>query len=149
MAAEKVPTHMFVAEVDGRTVVVIPGGGSRTAFRSSRLTRRSSRRHRRIGEGAMLVAKRSFVAAYESKPVAVHRGRTRLAEGHELARRFPLRFEPVNMREEAASRFRHLLVGIGTYDEYRARLDYLTARLELVEQRGEVRVCGEVRVSGS
>jgi hypothetical protein len=90
----------------------------------------------------MLVARRSFVATYDGRQVAVHRDRTRVAEGHELALRFPLRFEKVNMREQARSRFRHLLDRAQTYSEYRGLLDELVTRLEVVEQRGEVRVNG-------
>jgi hypothetical protein len=90
----------------------------------------------------MLVARRSFVATYDGRKVAVHRGRTRVSADHELARRFPLRFEPVRMREEAAARFRDVLDQADTYDEYGATLDRLTARLELVERIGEAR-CGE------
>jgi len=92
----------------------------------------------------MLVARRSFsyVDPFDGEKKAVHRGRTRVAEEHELARRFPLRFEPVRMREEAAARFRHVLDQADTYDEYRSTLDKLTARLELVERMGEAR-CGE------
>jgi hypothetical protein len=45
------------------------------------------------------------------------------------------------MREEAASRFRHVLDRVDSYDEYRSTLDKLTARPELVERGGEVR-CG-------
>ena len=89
----------------------------------------------------MLVARQSFSAVYDGKPVAVHRGRTRIADDHELARRFPLRFEPVRMREEAASRFRDALDQADSYDAYRDMLDKLTARLELVERMGEAR-CG-------
>jgi hypothetical protein len=92
----------------------------------------------------MLVARRSFtyVDSLDGKRKAVHRGRTRVAEEHELAQRFPLRFEPVRMREEAAARFRHVLDQADTYNEYRSTLDVLTARLELVERTGEAR-CSE------
>ena len=57
----------------------------------------------------MLVARQSFSAVYDGEPVAVHRGTTRIADDHELARRFPHRFEPVNMRKDARVRFRHVL----------------------------------------
>jgi Mg2+ and Co2+ transporter CorA len=91
----------------------------------------------------MLVARQSFsyVDSFDRERKAVHRGITRVAESHELARRFSHRFEPVRMREEAASRFRHVLDRVDSYDEYRSTLDKLTARLELVERVGEVR-CG-------
>jgi hypothetical protein len=91
----------------------------------------------------MLVATQSFayVDPFDGERKAVHRGRTRIAEDHELARRFPLRFEPVNRRAEAAARFRHVLDQADTYNEYRSTLDALTARLELVERMGEAR-CG-------
>ena len=51
----------------------------------------------------MLVARQSFsyVDSFDGQRKPVHRGITRIANDHELARRFPLRFEPVNMREEA------------------------------------------------
>jgi hypothetical protein len=88
----------------------------------------------------MLVARRSFVATYDGREVAVHRGRTRVAERHELALRFPLRFEKVNMREDARSRFRDQLDTAETYDDYVRMLDEMTARLRLVQQRGEMRV---------
>ena len=96
----------------------------------------------------MLVARQSFsyVDSFDRERKAVHRGITRVAEGHELARRFPLRFEPVRMREEAASRFRHVLDRATTYDEYRSALDMLTARLELVERTGEAR-CGRASMT--
>jgi hypothetical protein len=90
----------------------------------------------------MLVARRSFVATYDGRQVAVHRGRTRVAEGHELALRFPLRFEPVNMREDARSRFRGVLDCARSYDEYVRVLDELVTRLETIEQRGAARVTG-------
>jgi hypothetical protein len=93
----------------------------------------------------MLVARRSFtyVDSFDGERKAVHPGRTRVAEEHELAQRFPLRFEPVRMREEAAARFRHVLDQADSYDEYRDTLDKLTARLELVERMGEARCGGE------
>ena len=92
----------------------------------------------------MLVARRSFtyVDPFDDELKAVHRGRTRVVEGHELALRFPLRFEKANMREQARSRFRHVLDRTQTYSEYRGLLDELATRLELVEQRGEARVNG-------
>jgi hypothetical protein len=88
----------------------------------------------------MLVARQSFSAVHDGKPVAVHRGRTRIADDHELARRFPHRWEPVNRREDARIRFRDRLDTAETYDQYIEMLDKATARLALVEQRGEVRV---------
>ena len=83
----------------------------------------------------MFVAVRSFVATYDGRQVAVHAGRTRVTGDHELARRYPLRFEPVRMREEAASRFRHLLDQTTSYTEYRTMLNTLTARLKTVERQ--------------
>jgi hypothetical protein len=93
----------------------------------------------------MLVARQSFsyVDPFDGERKPVHRGITRIASDHPLARRFPLRFEPVRMREEAAARFRHVLDHADTYDEYRSTLDKLTARLELVERMGEARCGGE------
>jgi hypothetical protein len=93
----------------------------------------------------MLVARQSFsyVDGFDRERKAVHRGTTRIAENHELAMRFPHRFEPVRMREEAASRFRHVLDRATTYDEYRSTLDVLTARLEFVERMGEARGGGQ------
>jgi hypothetical protein len=90
----------------------------------------------------MLVARRSFVATYDGRQVAVHRGQTRVAEQHELATRFPLRFEPVDRRQDARSRFRHVLDRAQSYSEYRGLLDEVVTRLEVVEQRGEVRANG-------
>ena len=87
-----------------------------------------------------LVARQSFSAIYDGQPVAVHRGVSRVSDDHELARRFPLRFEPVHLREDARVRFRHALDQADSYAEYRAMLDLFTDRLKEVEQRGEVRV---------
>jgi hypothetical protein len=89
----------------------------------------------------MLVATHSFsyVDPFDGEKKAVHRGRTRIAEGHPLATRFPFRFEPVNRREDARVRFRDRLDRASSYDEYVELLDKATTRLALVEERGEVR----------
>jgi hypothetical protein len=68
-------------------------------------------------------------------------GTTRISEDHELARRFPHRFTPVKMREEARVRFRARLDRADTYAGYVRMLDAATARLEAV-QRGGVARCG-------
>jgi hypothetical protein len=47
----------------------------------------------------MLVARLSFTDEYDGERVAVLRGRSRVEEGHELAQRYPWRFEPVQPRE--------------------------------------------------
>jgi hypothetical protein len=44
----------------------------------------------------MLVARISFTADYDGKRIAIHRERSRVAEDHELARRYPERFEPAD-----------------------------------------------------
>ena len=90
----------------------------------------------------MLVARQSFtyVDSFDLQKKSVHRGRTRVAESHELVRRYPHRWEPVNLREDARSRFRDQLDRVETYDEYVRLLDKATARLERTERRGEVRV---------
>lgn len=90
----------------------------------------------------MLIARQSFayVDPFDGEKKAVHRGTTRIADNHDLARRFPHRWEPAPLRADAASRFRHVLDACSTYDEYRDTLDVLTDRLGLVEERGEVRV---------
>lgn len=43
----------------------------------------------------MLVATSTFTADYDGETVEIDRGRTRVADDHDLARRFPDRFEPV------------------------------------------------------
>ena len=43
----------------------------------------------------MLRALRSFTTEYGGRTVAVHRGSTRVADDHELAKRFPRPFEPL------------------------------------------------------
>jgi hypothetical protein len=48
----------------------------------------------------MLVARQSFVCEYDGEALAVHRGNTRVADDHELARRYPMRFEPVPEHEQ-------------------------------------------------
>jgi hypothetical protein len=91
------------------------------------------------GRSSSAAARRSFVATYDGRQVAVHRGQTRVAEGHELAIRFPLRFEKVDrarMRGHASA----TSSTPPTYDEYVRMLDKATARLGVVEQRGAVRV---------
>jgi len=88
----------------------------------------------------MLIARQSFSAVYDGKPVAIHRGTTRVADDHDLVRRFPHRWEPVNRREDAPVRFRDKLDACSTYADYVELLDQATARLGMVEQRGEVRV---------
>jgi len=87
----------------------------------------------------MLVARQSFVAVYNGEPVAVHRGRTRVAADHELACRFPHRFEEVPTRQDAAVRFRSQLDEATSYDGYRSLLATFTGRLERVAERGEYR----------
>jgi hypothetical protein len=39
------------------------------------------------------VARISFVTEYDGEQKAIHRGRTRVSDDHELVRRFPQRFE--------------------------------------------------------
>jgi hypothetical protein len=87
----------------------------------------------------MLVARQSFtyVDPFDGEKKAVHRGRTRVAEGHELVQRYPHRWEQVDRRQDARSRFRDQLDRAQTYTEYRGLLDELVTRLEVVEQRGE------------
>lgn len=98
----------------------------------------------------MLVARQSFsyVDSFDGQRKPVHRGITRIANDHELARRFPLRFEPVNMREEARAFFRDRLDQANTYDAYVRELDEATGRLEQVERRGEVRCGGHSLTDG-
>ena len=92
----------------------------------------------------MLVARQSFtyVDGFDGERKAVHRGRTRVSPDHELAFRYPHRWEPVDRRQDARSRFSHQLDRAQTYAEYRSMLDEMVTRLERVEQRGEVRVNG-------
>jgi hypothetical protein len=72
----------------------------------------------------MLVANQSFsyVDPFDGQTKAVHRGRTRVAEGHDLARRFPHRFEPIELRDEARWRFADALDRVEGYDDYRRML---------------------------
>jgi hypothetical protein len=90
----------------------------------------------------MLVATHSFayVDPFDGKKKAVHRGRTRVAESHPVATRFPYRFEPVNRREDARVRFVRELDRAESYDQYVELLDKATARLGMVEQRGALRI---------
>jgi hypothetical protein len=90
----------------------------------------------------MLVAKHTWVTGYDGQRIAIHKGVTRVSDDHPLAKRFPLRFQKVDWRQDARSRFRHVLDRAQTYSEYRGLLDEMTARLQLVEQRDEVRVNG-------
>jgi len=87
----------------------------------------------------MLEATQSWTCEYDGKRIAIHRGRSRVADGHQLAHRFPHRFTPVPARQEAAERFGHLLAQAGTYDEYRALLDHLEVVVEAVHGHGEYR----------
>jgi hypothetical protein len=48
----------------------------------------------------MLRALQSFTSEYDGRTVAVHRGKTRVASDHELAQRYPQRFEPVPEHEQ-------------------------------------------------
>ena len=48
----------------------------------------------------MLVARQSFTCEYDGQTIPVHRGRTRIADDHELAQRYPGRFEPVPEHEQ-------------------------------------------------
>jgi hypothetical protein len=91
----------------------------------------------------MLVATQSFSAVYDGERIAVHRGTTRISEDHELARRFPHRFTPVKMREQARARFRGQLDQATTYEEYVRRLDDATGRLERTVRGGVVRAGGQ------
>jgi len=52
----------------------------------------------------MLVARQSFTCEYDGQTIPVHRGKTRVADDHELARRYPQRFEPVPELEQARYR---------------------------------------------
>jgi len=90
----------------------------------------------------MLIATQSFsyVDPFDGEKKAVHRGRTRVAEDHDLVHRYPMRFEKVDRRHDARIRFRDRLDRAESYDEYVELLDRATDRLGLVEQRGEVRV---------
>jgi hypothetical protein len=93
----------------------------------------------------MLIARQSFsyVDPFDGERKAVHRGVTRVAPDHELARRFPHRFEAVNMREEARWRFRGQLDQAKTYEEYARTLDRATSRLEAIERSGVFRCSGQ------
>jgi hypothetical protein len=59
----------------------------------------------------------------------------------QLARRFPHRFTPVPIRQEARIRFRGQLDQATTYQQYLGILDRATSRLEAVERGGVFR-CG-------
>ena len=52
----------------------------------------------------MLRALQSFTTEYAGRTVAVHRGSTRVADDHELAKRFPRRFEPLPEHDETRYR---------------------------------------------
>jgi len=52
----------------------------------------------------MLVARQSFTCEYDGQTIPVHRGRTRVADDHELAKRYPQRFEPVPEHEQTRYR---------------------------------------------
>jgi hypothetical protein len=52
----------------------------------------------------MLRALQSFTTEYGGRTVAVHRGSTRVADDHELAKRFPRRFEPLPDDEQTRYR---------------------------------------------
>jgi hypothetical protein len=80
---------------------------------------------------------------YDGERIAVHRGTTRISEDHDLARRFPHRFEPVRMREEARMRFRGRLDQATTYEEYVRMLDDATGRLERTDRGGVIRAGGQ------
>ena len=90
----------------------------------------------------MLVATQSFsyVDPFDGEKKAVHRGRTRIADDHPLACRFPHRWQKVDRRHDARVRFRHALDGCESYDQYVEMLDQATDRLAVVEERGEYRV---------
>ena len=92
----------------------------------------------------MLIARQSFtyVDPFDGETKAIHRGSSRIANNHPLSRRYPHRWEPVDRRQDARSLFRDQLDRAQTYNEYRGLLDELVTRLEVVEQRGAMRVTG-------
>ena len=93
----------------------------------------------------MLVATQSFsyTDPFDGEKKAIHRGKSRVVDGHELARRFPHRFEPVNTRETAQAFFRDDLDRATTYDEYVRILDAAERNLEQVERGGMYRCGGQ------
>jgi hypothetical protein len=83
-----------------------------------------------------LIARRSFVADYDGERVPLFRGRTRVADDHELAHQHPDSWERETTRAQVEWRYRDRLASARDAVELEQMISAYSQILEANERRG-------------